>query len=247
MNNYTALAKIYDTFTVDRNNDEWAEYIIGILKANGIMAGSSILDICCGTGGITYELYKKGLRLIGLDNSEDMLEIAAMRFAENGARIQLVCQDIRDIKVHQLQDAVIFINDGINYVTDLNDVEKTFNSIYSTLKEKGIFLFDISSEWKLISMDDKSYFEETDESAYIWYNQFDEKSRLLTMDISLYTHLEDNIFEKSNEVHVQRAHKIKELEHLLKKAGFSKISYYECFTDKKPVEGVNRIQFIVIK
>lgn len=247
MNNYTALAKIYDTFTVDKDNDQWAEYILGILKNNGISAGSNVLDICCGTGGITYELYKNGLRVIGLDNSSQMLEVAAMRFAENGARIQLVCQDIREIKVHQKQEAVVCINDGINYITQLSDVEKTFKSIYDTLKDDGVFLFDISSEWKLSSMHQKSFFEETDESAYIWHNQYDEKSRLLTMDISFYTQLEDNIFEKSNELHIQRAHKIDELKTLLKKVGFSKITCHECFTDNAPKKGVNRVQFIIRK
>ncbi len=247
MQKYSSLAKIYDDFTADKPNDEWAAYINDILRAENIKNGDNIVDICCGTGGITYELYKKGFRLTGLDSSSDMLEAAASRFLRSGAKIQLICQDIRDIKLHKKQNAIVCINDGINYIITINDIKKAFKSIYNALLADGVFLFDISSEYKLSSMHNQSYFEEKDKSAYIWHNTYDFNTRLLTMDISLYLQVEESLYEKSNEIHIQRAHLIDEMIDILNQIGFKKIKYYECFTLNKPADDTDRIQFTARK
>ena len=240
---YKKLSKIYDKFTADKNDTEWIDYIESLFRKNKIKPNSSILDACCGTGGKTYELSKRGYNVIGLDKSSDMLETAASKLAEKGVRIQLICQDICSIMLHSKQDVVVCINDGINYLTDLINVKKAFESIFDVLAEGGLFLFDMSSEYKLKSMHDNSFFEETDDSAYIWHNQYDKKSKLLTMDISLFSQIEDDIYEKANEVHTQRAYSVKEIENLLKETGFKDIMYFECFTDKIPSEISQRIQF----
>ncbi|MCK5069361.1 MAG: class I SAM-dependent methyltransferase [Desulfocapsa sp.] len=242
---YTSLAKLYDNFTSDRDHSSWSNYICELLIKNNIFAGSKVLDICCGTGGKTYELYKKGYRVIGLDKSTEMLEIATNRFSENSAKIQLICQDILEINLHNKQDAIVCINDGINYISNLDDVKKVFSNIFNTLEKDGVFLFDISSEYKLQSLHDQSFFEENDDSAYIWHNTYNSDTKFLTMDISLYSHIEDTIYEKSNEVHTQRAHSIDEMVTLLKEVGFKDIAYFECFTRNKLTKKSERIQFVV--
>jgi len=44
-------------------------------------AGESALDICCGTGDITFSLARKGVTAVGLDFSAPMLEVANHRAA----------------------------------------------------------------------------------------------------------------------------------------------------------------------
>lgn len=247
MQQYKSLAKLYDGFSFDKNEVEWASYIEKILKQKGIIAGDNVTDIGCGTGRITLSLYKKGYNITALDSSPHMLEVAAAKFAQNGAKIQLVNQDIRNISLHKKQNAVVSINDGINYLTNLQDVEKTFLSTYDLLDEKGIFIFDISSQFKLQSMHSQSYFEENEKSVCIWHNEFNNQKRILTMDISLYSQIEDNIFEKTSELHKQRAHSILELTDILKLSGFRKVKCYDCFSFDGPKDTSERIQFVAEK
>lgn len=243
MNKYTSLAKLYDSFSLDLSANKWAEYIDALLKESGIKKGMRILDIGCGTGNVSLELYKKGYNLIALDNSSDMLEVAAQRFAKAGAKIQIVNQDMTDMKLHGKFDAVVCINDGINYITQDANVLKVLNNIYDVLDGNGTFLFDISSQYKLKAMHEKSYFEENDEGLYIWHNEYDEKSDILTMDLSLYTHLEDDLYEKSLETHKQKAHDIEFLSSILDQTGFTDIGIYDGFSHDKLKPDSQRIQF----
>ncbi len=247
MDKYTSLAKLYDSFSLDAPAKEWAEYIDALLNNNGAKRGASLLDIACGTGMITLELCKKGYRITALDNSPDMLEVAAVRFAEAGAKIQIINQDMREIKLHRKVDAAVCINDGINYITDAEEVLKMFRGVSNILNEGGVFLFDISSKYKLKTMHEKSYFEEKDEGLYIWHNEYDEKNDILTMELSLYSHLEDDLYEKSLETHKQKAYKEDFLIKTLEDAGFSEIHAYNCFALDSPKSESQRIQFAAVK
>ena len=247
MDKYTSLAKLYDSFSFDAPAKEWADYIGALLEAHGARRGARLVDIGCGTGSITLELHKMGYNITALDSSPEMLEVAAYRFADAGAKIQTVNQDMRDIKIHRKADAALCINDGINYLTGTKDVLKTFGGVYDILNGGGIFLFDISTKHKLKSMQDKSFFEEKDEGLYIWNSEYDEKSDTLTIEISLYSHYEDNLYEKSLETHVQKAYDVSEIENLLAQAGFSQIEAYECFLRSEPKGNAPRIQFSAVK
>jgi ubiquinone/menaquinone biosynthesis C-methylase UbiE len=247
MDKYTSLAKLYDSFSVDAPSDKWGAYISALLEKNSIKQGAKVLDIACGTGKITLELYKLGYAITALDSSEEMLEIAAMRFANAGARIPVIRQDMREIRMHGSVDAVICINDGINYLTEDSDVLEVFKSVNRALEPDGVFLFDISTKHKLQSMHEKSYFEENDEGLYIWQSEYDKKSDILTMDLSLYTHYEDDLYEKSLETHRQKAHSPETLEQMLGQSGFAQTKYYECFTELAPSDECDRIQFLTVK
>lgn len=75
MQAYTGFAQVYDIFMDNVPYDEWTEYLAGLLKEYGIEDGL-ILELGCGTGSVTRRLADKGYDMIGIDNSEEMLEIA---------------------------------------------------------------------------------------------------------------------------------------------------------------------------
>ncbi len=247
MNSYSSLAQLYDSFSFDRPADEWAGYIDSLLEKSGIQKGFQVLDAACGTGSITQELYKLGYKMTALDLSQEMLEIAAGRFHQSGYKIPIINQDIKQIDIPKKSDAVVCINDAVNYLISDEDVSMSFKSISNALKQGGIFLFDISAAYKLMTMDDKTFFEENDEGLYIWNSDFDKTSSTLTMDLSLYSHLEDDLYEKTLETHVQKAHEVSFLENALWKAGFTDIKTYECFTQSSPDNESERIQFAARK
>lgn len=86
---FARIARRYDllndlqSFGLHRS---WKRRVIELASAN---PGASALDLCCGTGDLTFALAKRGAETTGLDFSPQMLEVAAQRKAANcGVRSQ---------------------------------------------------------------------------------------------------------------------------------------------------------------
>ena len=73
---YETLASMYDLLMDDVNYEQWAEYIHNQLQKHGV-PGSRLLDLGCGTGNVTLPMAMRGYEMLGLDASEEMLQIAA--------------------------------------------------------------------------------------------------------------------------------------------------------------------------
>ena len=86
MEAYTSFAQVYDLFQDNIPYGEWADYLKSLLNEYGVKDGL-VLDLGCGTGSITELLAKAGYDMIGVDNSEDMLEIAMDKRSRSGLDI----------------------------------------------------------------------------------------------------------------------------------------------------------------
>ena len=75
MEAYTGFARVYDMFMDNVPYEEWSRYLIGLLKEYGVTEGI-VLELGCGTGKMTRLLSRAGYDMIGIDNSEEMLQMA---------------------------------------------------------------------------------------------------------------------------------------------------------------------------
>ena len=75
MDAYTGFAEVYDLFMDQVPYEKWSRRITEILKEYGISDGL-VLDLGCGTGSMTELLADAGYDMIGVDASEEMLELA---------------------------------------------------------------------------------------------------------------------------------------------------------------------------
>ncbi len=105
MEAYTNFAEVYDTFMDNVPYDEWADYIERMLKEYQISDGL-VLELGCGTGSMTELLSAKGYDMIGVDNSEDMLEIAMEKRLNSGHDILYLLQDMREFELYGTVRAV---------------------------------------------------------------------------------------------------------------------------------------------
>ena len=92
MEAYTSFAAVYDTFMDNIPYEEWGVYLKSLLKEYDVKNGL-VLDLGCGTGTMTEILAEDGYDMIGVDNSEDMLEIAMEKKVESGHDILYLLQD----------------------------------------------------------------------------------------------------------------------------------------------------------
>jgi len=242
---YTALARVYDALMYDVDYKEWAAYIASLLKENGVEPGADVLDAACGTGTLSLLLYRAGFGLTALDLSEDMLNAAARKFRESGADIPLVRQDMRHICLHKKCAAVVCTCDGVNYLPGKKDTAAFFKSAYGALKEDGILLFDVSTEYKLSRViADNVFCDEAEDMAYIWKNTF--KARKSVMELTLFLR-EGDVFRRYSEIHTQRVYPLEELREALYAAGFGAVNIYAFPTKDKTAEATERAQFVARK
>lgn len=114
---YTNFAEVYDTFMDNVPYEEWADDIQDILKEYQIEEGL-VLDLGCGTGSMTELLAEKGYDMIGVDNSEEMLELALKKRKESGHDILYLLQDMREFELYGTVRAIVSVCDCVNYITE---------------------------------------------------------------------------------------------------------------------------------
>jgi ubiquinone/menaquinone biosynthesis C-methylase UbiE len=249
MDQYKNFAFIYDELMNEVDYESWVSYIEKIIE-NENMKVKNILELACGTGNITIPLAKKGYDIAGIDISEEMLMIAREKSQEEGIDLVLLNQDIVDLDFDLYDlDCVLCACDGFNYILEENDLKSAFNKIYSLLKENGIFIFDISSYYKLSNiLGQNVYGENRDDIAYLWENYFDEEDDIVQMDLAFFTkENESEKFTRFEETHYQRAYKNEDILNMLKSSGFENIKLYKDFTFEKDNGKGERVFFVCIK
>ena len=127
MEAYTSFAQVYDLFMDNVPYEEWSEYIIALLKEEKIENGL-VLDLGCGTGKMTRLLAKAGFDMIGIDYSEDMLEIAREYQYHN--------QAVETEQVHvgeelePLSEAVLRSDEDVVKIEEMSQEENASNILY---------------------------------------------------------------------------------------------------------------------
>lgn len=227
---YLDFSYIYDELMDDVDYDLWVMYIEKIIKKNKVDV-KNILELACGTGNITIPLLKKGYDILGIDISTSMLNVAKKKAKDMNLDLVLLNQDIvqLDFDVYNL-DCVLCCCDGFNYILEEENLLKVFEDIYSKLKKGGIFIFDISSYYKLKNtLGNNIFYEERENIDYIWENYFDEEENILQMNLNFFVK-EEELYKKFSEEHLQRAYKREEILNLLEKSKFNDINIYSDFT-----------------
>jgi SAM-dependent methyltransferase len=101
---------------------------------------AKLLDLCCGTGHVMQYLFQQGYLMTGLDGSETMLYYAA----QNVPRAEFVLADARKFDLPNCFDAVYSMSASLNHMMTLPDLQAVFHSVHATLKDNGLFLFDLN-------------------------------------------------------------------------------------------------------
>ena len=245
MEAYTSFARVYDTFMDNVPYKEWADYLGKILKEYGIDDGL-VLDLGCGTGSMTEMLASSGYDMIGVDNAEEMLEIAMEKKVESGHDILYLLQDMQEFELYGTVRAVVSVCDSLNYITEEEELEHVFALANNYLDPKGIFLFDMNTVYKYQTMiGNTTIAENRDEGSFIWENSYDEETGINTYELALFLPREDGLYEKDEEVHYQRAYSLEKIKELIGKAGMELLAVYDAYTLEPPKEDSGRLTFVV--
>jgi len=186
MEAYTGFAEVYDLFQDNVPYDQWCVYLSELLSEQGVTKGI-VLDLGCGTGNVTERLAAMGFDMIGVDNSEDMLDIAMRKRGDRADSILYLCQDMRDFELYGTVAAVVSICDSMNYITEPEELTEVFRLVNNYLDPGGLFIFDLNTPYKYEELLAENTFAEVrDEGSFIWENYYDGESRINEYDLTLF-------------------------------------------------------------
>ena len=186
MEAYTSFAYVYDTFMDNVPYGEWARHIREKLCEHGVTDGI-VLDLGCGTGTMTERLAGYGYDMIGVDNSEEMLELAMEKKTESGYDILYLLQDMRGFELYGTVRAVVSVCDSVNYITEPDELEEVFRLVNNYLDPKGIFLFDFNTVHKYRDViGDSTIAEDRGVCSFIWDNRYYGKEQINEYDLTLF-------------------------------------------------------------
>ena len=257
MNAYTGFARLYETFMDNVPYEEWSEYLIGLLKEYGIENGL-IAELGCGTGTMTRLLASAGYDMIGIDLSEEMLDIARYEHSEDESEILYLHQDMREFELFGTVSAIVSLCDSMNYITSEEDLLQVFCLVNNYLDPNGYFIFDMNTIYKYeTQLGDRVIAENRENCSLIWENYYDAEKQLNQYDITIYSkaEFEDEedmeeeeklppLYERLEETHIQRAYSIETVVSLLQEAGMEVVAVYGVGTKEAPKEDTERVYFI---
>lgn len=240
---YIELAQVYDKM-IDIDYDSWKKFIEKYMSLNGIdYNGKAVLELACGTGNMTQRLFEMGLKVIALDVSEDMLNSARTKIRNKD--VVFINLDMRDLEFDKKFDFIFCHNDGLNYIIEDDELMDVFNRVNNHLKKDGLFLFDISSVYKLKNViGNNSFTLNENEYCYIWDNYIDDD--ILDMYITFFVK-EGKLYRRIDEHHVQKAHDCDKIVSMLKSAGFKKVEIYDDYSFRNISNETLRITFVAKK
>lgn len=241
MEAYTGFAEVYDLFMDNVPYEEWSRYLISLLKKYQVPKGL-ILELGCGTGKMTRLLSKAGYDMIGVDNSQEMLQKAMEQDHEG---ILYLCQDMREFELYGTVAAVVGICDSLNYILEEEELLQVFRLVNNYLDPGGVFIFDLNTLYKYRELlGESTICENREEGSFIWENYYDPEEMLNQYDLTLFIRQKGGLYKRYEETHFQRAYSEEQIRSLVKEAGMELLRICDADTGQEPSETTERIHVI---
>ncbi|MDE6974164.1 MAG: class I SAM-dependent methyltransferase [Lachnospiraceae bacterium] len=272
MEMYTDFAGVYDTFMDEVPYQEWADFLEDLIRTYGISrpameraagrdglpekeAGEEallssernlVLDLGCGTGTLTELLAGKGFDMIGIDLSQEMLNIAMEKKERSGSNVLYLCQDMRMLDLYSTVGTVVSVCDSLNYLLEDEEVVETFSLVNRYLYPGGIFIFDFNTVYKYEHViGDATIAENREDCSFIWENYYHAKEHVNEYDLTVFAReAQGDLFGRFFETHYQRGYTLEEMENFVKQAGMKVELILDADTRKAPDFKSERIYIV---
>lgn len=132
---YDSIGGLFENFT--DTAAQRAVEVRTLMHMAGDVKGQSVLDLACGYGFFGRELLNKGAsRVVGVDISEKMIDLAREESRKNGDTIEFHVRNVCNMesfgKFDMVMAAWLF-----NYAESLDDMKKMFKAVANNLKPSG--------------------------------------------------------------------------------------------------------------
>lgn len=237
---YKDFSKVYDLLMWDYDYEKWSEYYKEIFESFSI-APETILEVGAGTGSMTEVLSRDYREVVAIDPSPAMLTLAREKLFD-ARNVRFLLKDIRDFEIEKKFDACVAACDVMNYMLTKEDFILALKNVRGALREGGLFLFDMSSYYKLSEiLGDNTFIHDTEDIYYVFQGEFAGDTEHIDLNIFI---KEGDFYKRYSEVQSMRAYKIKEVLSMVDQAGFREFEALAPFSFSRPKEVTERILFL---
>lgn len=239
-----SFAEIYDDIMGTVPYRFWYDYLQELLNYYQ-HAPSTVLDLACGTGSMSFLFSGNGYRVAGIDNSPDMLAVARDKAArKNGEKPGFIKADLRDFSLEKTYDLAISLFDSLNYILEYRELKRVFKNVYKSLNKRGLFIFDMNTIKRLMSIKPGSTIIKRDNYSCVWEDIIDKDKERWQVKLSIYLQSKGEYFE---EFHQERGYLLEDVVSALEEAGFNYIVVYNAYTFEKGSDNDNRLYYLAFK
>ena len=245
MNCYGKFAHIYDNLiNSDIDYSTWAKKIINICEKLNIDR-ENYLDLACGTGNMTEKLAFYFKNTWAVDLSSEMLSEADIKLRNSGLKVNFICQNIANFNLNKKFNLITCCLDSTNYILKGSELQSYFKSVFNHLENKGVFLFDINSYYKITNiLGNNTYTYDDKDITYMWENYLE--NDIVDMYLTFFIRHED-FYKRFDENHRERAYTCEYIESTLKNCGFKIVNKLDNYSDKIVTDTSERISYVVTK
>lgn len=140
---YRKEAAVYDSRRFNCNCRKYYDDLFKKIIHDYVKDAEIVLDAGTGTGRFAIYLAKMGKKVVALDQSAEMLEVARKKSDEHGVsgRIEFIQGDLEDLPLNENSfDAIV----SIHVLVHFKLIEKIILEFSRVLKPNGILVFDLS-------------------------------------------------------------------------------------------------------
>ena len=134
---YDPIARLYDAWSSSVTED------IGFYVEEARAAGGTVVELACGTGRISVPIAKAGVRVIGVDASAAMLQVAREYAAAHGVELDLRLGDLREPPVPERVPLVLIPFRSLLHMTTEPERLRALRAARELLVPGGRLVFDV--------------------------------------------------------------------------------------------------------
>jgi SAM-dependent methyltransferase len=145
------FARFYDWSLAEYDSD--IPFYLDLTKQTGF----PILEVACGTGRLSIPLARHGLRTVGIDFSDHMLDIARAKLRHEPERVRelitFLCEDMRSFDLNEAFRAVLVPNASVFHLPDVESVSNCFSCLHNHTMPGGTVVVDVVSHYLMANQE----------------------------------------------------------------------------------------------
>jgi SAM-dependent methyltransferase len=215
---YAGLAPFYDGMARDPAIHafyvEWRRSLLDAVREHGLRV-RVLVDLACGTGNSTIPWTRfRSWTVVGVDRSAAMLREARAK----SASVRWYCQDVGRLRIPERADLVTCHFDALNHVLDAADLERVFANAARTLREGGLFQFDLNTAHMLRWLAGREKLFRVGPHVFVASNAYDAGTGVATFRQTWFVR-RGSRYERRDIVVRERAYSDTDLRAMLRRAG----------------------------
>lgn len=243
---YNDFAVFYDGLTENVDYESRTQYLCALFKKFDRMP-TLLLDLACGTGSFSNCFAARGVSVIGVDMSYEMLAEAREKSAEQGLDVLYLCQNATELDLYGTVDGAVCCLDSLNHITDYDDFSNAIARVSLFLEKDRLFIFDVNTPYKHKEILGNNTLVLENEDVYcVWQNEYCDTNNTVEINLDFFTP-DGDAYYRTSEQFCERAYTEAEIENALQKAGLKIEAVYEELTENSPADTAERVVYITRK